>query len=85
MYAAWEKSSSKPHYACFVSALDVGMAKLDNYYQRSAASNAHIMAMGNTFLFPIVVYTVLIRVLQLSPQPQEEDGAFYETLASRQS
>ena len=52
MYAAWEKSSSKPRYVCFIPALDAGMAKLDKYYQRSAASDAHIMAMGNIFSFP---------------------------------
>ena len=46
MYAAWEKSSSKPRYACFVPALAVGMAKLNQYYQWSATSDAHIMAMG---------------------------------------
>ena len=85
MYAAWEKSSSKPRYACFVTALDAGMAKLDDYYQRSTASDAHIMAMGNSFLFPVIVYTVLIGVPRLSPQPKEEDGTFYKTLASRQS
>ena len=46
MYAAWEKASSKPRYAFLVPALEAGMAKLDQYYQRSAASDAHIMAMG---------------------------------------
>ena len=33
-------------YACFIPALAAGMAKLDQYYQRSAPSDAHIMAMG---------------------------------------
>ena len=43
---AWEKASSKPHYVFLVPALEAGMAKLDQYYQHSAKSDAHIMAMG---------------------------------------
>ncbi|KAH9009896.1 hypothetical protein EDB84DRAFT_1570927 [Lactarius hengduanensis] len=39
MHAAWEKASSKPRYVCFAPALDAGMKKLDEYYQRSAASD----------------------------------------------
>lgn len=46
MHAAWEKASSKPRYSSFKPALNAGMEKLDEYYQRSAASDAHIMAMG---------------------------------------
>ena len=46
MCTAWEKASSKPRYAFLVPALEAGMAKLDQYYQHSAASDAHIMAMG---------------------------------------
>jgi hypothetical protein len=52
MHAAWEKASGKPRYSSFEQALNAGMQKLDEYYQRSAASDAHIMAMGkylNTF------------------------------------
>jgi len=45
MHVAWEKASAKPRYACFIPALTAGMDKLNNYYQRSAASDAHIMAM----------------------------------------
>lgn len=46
MYAEWEKASNKPRYEKFVPALTAGMAKLDEYYQRSGASDAHIIAMG---------------------------------------
>ena len=49
MYAAWEKASSKSCYVFFVPALEAGMAKLDQYYQRSAASDTHIMAMGKIY------------------------------------
>jgi len=52
MHVAWEKASSKPHYSCFKPALNAGMEKLNKYYQRSAASDAHIMAMGKCQLLP---------------------------------
>jgi hypothetical protein len=50
MYKCWEKSAEKPHYQVFVPALTAGMKKLDEYYQCSAKSDAHIMAMGDVCL-----------------------------------
>jgi len=46
MYAQWDKASSKPWYHFFIPALQAGMEKLDEYYQRTATSDAHIIAMG---------------------------------------
>jgi hypothetical protein len=46
MHASWEKAASKTCYKSFVPALSAGMAKLDEYYQWSAESDTHIMAMG---------------------------------------
>ena len=46
LYAAWKKASKKSRYASFVLALEAGMQKLDQYYNHSAQSDAHIMAMG---------------------------------------
>ena len=51
LYASWEKVASKEHYQHFVPALTVGMGKLNSHYQRSAKLDAHIMAMGDIFLF----------------------------------
>ena len=57
-HTAWEKVSNKPHYECFTAALDVGMMKLDKYYQCSAVSDAHIMAMGKIFFhYHLIVLT----------------------------
>ena len=53
MHAAWKKASSKSRYSCFIPSLNAGMAKLDQYYNRSAESDAHIMAMGKSFLVTI--------------------------------
>jgi hypothetical protein len=50
LYVSWEKASSKPRYHAFAPALDAGMTKLNTYYQRSADSDAHIMAMGIVLL-----------------------------------
>ena len=52
LYAVWEKASGKSRYLSFVPALNAGMAKLNQYYERSAESDAHILAMG-TFLSPL--------------------------------
>lgn len=45
MYSSWEKASKKHKYHAFVPALRQGMEKLDDYYQKTAASDMHIMAM----------------------------------------
>jgi hypothetical protein len=47
MHASWEKAASKTRYKSFVLALSAGMAKLDEYYQQSAESDMHIMAMAH--------------------------------------
>jgi hypothetical protein len=49
MHAAWEKISNKPQYSSFIPAPEAGTQKLDQYYQHSAESDAHIMAMGMFF------------------------------------
>lgn len=46
LYTSWEKAAAKARYESFGPALSAGMAKLNTYYERSAASDAHIMAMG---------------------------------------
>jgi hypothetical protein len=79
LHAAWEKASHKDRYSHFVPALDAGKAKLDTYYQRSAQSDAHIMAMGK-FIYHSC--DVLTRPSPSSPQPEEEDGILREALAS---
>jgi hypothetical protein len=49
MHVSWEKAAAKPLYKSFVPALSAGMAKLDEYYQWSAESDVHILAMGTLF------------------------------------
>ena len=46
MYSTWQKALEKPCYKIFKPALEAAMAKLDEYYQRTAKSDAHIIAMG---------------------------------------
>jgi hypothetical protein len=79
LHAAWEKASHKDRYSHFVPALNAGKAKLDTYYQRSAQSDVHIMAMGK-FIYHSC--DVLTRPSPSSPQPEEEDGILREALAS---
>jgi len=46
LYAVWEKASQKPLYMSFEPALTAGLAKIDEYYQRSGTLDVHIIAMG---------------------------------------
>jgi hypothetical protein len=55
LYSSWEKAITKPHYLSFIPAITAGMDKLNTYYQRSANSDAHIMAMGDfNFSYPCI-------------------------------
>ena len=47
LHAKWEKALKKLCYKIFKPALTAGMAKLNEYYQCSGATDAHIIAMGN--------------------------------------
>lgn len=48
---AWEKALKKWKYNAFVPALEEGMSKLNDYYEKTAASDAHIMAMSKIYTF----------------------------------
>ena len=56
MYSAWQKASEKPRYHIFKPALEAAMAKLDEYYKRTAESDAHIIAMGMFFKVIFLIY-----------------------------
>lgn len=49
MYSAWDKASEKPRYSIFKPALEAAMAKLNEYYCRTAESDAHIISMGTLY------------------------------------
>jgi hypothetical protein len=54
LYAAWSKRAEKVKYSSFQEALDAATSKLDEYYQKTASSDAHILAMGKfTSLFSL--------------------------------
>jgi hypothetical protein len=46
LYAEWEKASRKDRYSIFWPALGAGLEKLKEYYERTAASDAHLIVMG---------------------------------------
>ena len=67
LYSSWEKASKKPHYKNFIPALTAGMKKLNTYYEQSADSDAHIMAMGEIlFLIPLLLANYCVVVLDPS-------------------
>ncbi|KAF8879420.1 hypothetical protein CPB84DRAFT_1852094 [Gymnopilus junonius] len=47
LYTEWQKAYDKPCYALFKEALEVVMTKLDEYYKKTAISDAHVIAMGS--------------------------------------
>jgi hypothetical protein len=51
LYAAWNKRSTKNKYKPFEAALDAGAKKLNEYYTKTAESDAHILAMGGSWPF----------------------------------
>jgi hypothetical protein len=60
LYSSWEKATAKPRYESFILALTAGMNKLNTYYERSADSDAHIMAMGE-LLFLVRSHSFAVR------------------------
>ena len=46
LHSAWSIHAGKVKYAPFEEALGAAAAKLDGYYQKTADSDAHILAMG---------------------------------------
>lgn len=45
-HAAWTKAAAKRKYHAFTESLEAATDKLDENYQKTAASDAHIMTMG---------------------------------------
>jgi hypothetical protein len=54
LHAAWMKWATKKKYTPFKDALKAATAKLKEYYQKTAESDAHILTMGSLqYLFNI--------------------------------
>jgi hypothetical protein len=45
LHAAWANRAEKPKYWSFQDALNAATAKLNKYYEKTADSDAHILAM----------------------------------------
>jgi hypothetical protein len=45
LYATWEKQHALPEAKPFKSAIDAALAKVNEYYMKTAESDVHIMAM----------------------------------------
>ncbi|KAF8814624.1 hypothetical protein BYT27DRAFT_7081859, partial [Phlegmacium glaucopus] len=45
LYTTWEKQQEQPEAAPFQDAIDMAMEKINQYYEKTAESDAHIMAM----------------------------------------
>jgi hypothetical protein len=45
MYSKWEKLRETPDAKPFQAAIDAALAKVNEYYVKTAESDAHVMAM----------------------------------------
>ena len=52
LHAGWTKATSKDKYKPFHTALEAAADKLEEYYDKMAVFNAHIISMGKAILFP---------------------------------
>ena len=50
LHKEWSDRMEKESYVSFREALATGLAKIDEYYQTMAESDAHIIAMGMSLL-----------------------------------
>ena len=78
LYASWEKAASTMHFKTFVPAITAGMDKLNTYYQHSAESDAHLMAIGSVFFSTSLTFT---NSLCCSSWPFKEDVSLSQALA----
>jgi len=67
LHAGWTKAASKDKYEPFHEALEAATDKLEEYYNKTAASDAHIISMGKVILFPSMLSGQLGFVLVLHP------------------
>jgi hypothetical protein len=51
LHHAWSSRAKKPKYAPFKEGLLASVEKLEDYYEKTAESDAHIFAMGTLFSF----------------------------------
>jgi len=70
LYAAWSNRAEKEKYSPFREALNAATTKLDEYYQKTASSDAHILAMGK-FIF---VFIANVQFNCLSSTSWQEDA-----------
>ena len=73
MYSAWDKRSKKAKYAHFFDALNAATAKLNDYYTKTAASDAHILAMSLCFF---LYYEIVANNLALVLHPGKKMAHF---------
>ena len=80
LHAAWSKRSVKEKYSPFGGALDAASAKLDEYYTKTAASDAHVMAMGPLNLVLALLFFIFILNSLNSFTSEEEAFTFSKVL-----
>ena len=54
LHVAWTKAAGKDKYEPFHEALEAATEKLGEYYNKTVASDAHIISMGIVITFPSI-------------------------------
>lgn len=53
LHKAWLNQWKKDKYSSYHEVLKAGVAKIEEYYDKTAFSHAYTMAMSKLFIFPI--------------------------------
>lgn len=72
LHKAWTSQHNRAKYQAFVDVLDVGLAKIEQYYDRTADSKAYMFAMH---VWQTIILCDDIDISR-SSQPCGKDGAY---------
>ena len=78
LHASWYKRIDREKYAPFEAALISATEKLNEYYMKTSASDAHILAMGMYCVLYVLCITLIFG--NASASPRQEDGTFQKIL-----
>jgi len=80
LHAAWSSRANKYKYGAFKNALDAAATKLNGYYEKTAESDAHILAMRAYTTIQVIQPVHFTHIYLYSFAPREKDESFRQAL-----
>jgi hypothetical protein len=80
LHKAWSSRSSRIKYNLFTQALDDAAAKIADYYDKTASSDAFLLSMGRLW-YPVLLTRNTDLLFVYSAAPRNEDEALHKILA----